>query len=58
VLFFIPEGRGQIINDEKDVSAYPRPKPTRAPFVEGDWDLETMEPRSGLYPGDSRRRVP
>jgi hypothetical protein len=51
VLFFIPEGRGQVINDEKDVSAYPVQKPTRAAFVEADWDLATMEPRSGRYPG-------
>jgi hypothetical protein len=51
VLFFVPEGRGQIPNDEKDVSAYPQQKPTRAPFIEADWDLATMEPRSGKYPG-------
>jgi hypothetical protein len=51
VSFFIAEGRGRIIDDEKDVSAYPNPKPTRAPFVEADWDLATMEPRSGRYPG-------
>jgi hypothetical protein len=51
VLFFIAEGRGTIIDDEKDVSAYPKHKPTRAPFVEADWDLATMEPRSGRYPG-------
>jgi hypothetical protein len=55
VIFFIPEGRGQIINDEKDVSAYPQQKMTRAPFVEADWDLATMEPRSGLYPGQKAR---
>jgi hypothetical protein len=53
VLFFIPEGRGQVINDEKDVSEYPKQKPTRAPFVEADWDLATMEPKSGRYPGKS-----
>jgi hypothetical protein len=53
VLYFIPEGRGEIINDEKDVSAYPKHKETRAPFVEADWDLATLEPRSGKYP--SRR---
>lgn len=51
VLYFIAEGRGTIINDEKDWSAYPAPEITRAPFVEADWDLATMEPRSGLYPG-------
>jgi hypothetical protein len=51
VLFFIAEGRGSIINDEKDWSAYPVQAETRAPFVEADWDLTTMEPKSGLYPG-------
>ena len=52
VLFFIPEGRGEILNDEKDASAYPKlAPPTRAPFVEAEWDLATMEPTSGLYPG-------
>ncbi len=51
VLFFIAEGRGKIIDDETEVSAYPSPKPTSAPFVEADWDLATMEPKSGLYPG-------
>ena len=51
VLFFVAEGRGKIIDDEKDVSAYPVQKETRAPFVEADWDLATMEPRSGRYPG-------
>jgi hypothetical protein len=54
VLFFVAEGRGQIINDEKDVSEYPKQKETRAPFVEADWDLATMEPKSGLYPGQKR----
>jgi hypothetical protein len=51
VLFFVAEGRGTIINDEKDWSAYPVQAETRAPFVEADWDLATMEPKSGLYPG-------
>jgi hypothetical protein len=51
VLFFVAEGRGRIIDDEKEVSAYPRPRPTSAPFVEAEWDLATMEPRSGRYPG-------
>ena len=55
VLFFIPEGRGQIVNDEKDVSEYPRQKETRAPFVEAEWDLATMEPKSGIYPGQKAR---
>jgi hypothetical protein len=51
VLFFVAEGRGTIINDEKDWSAYPVQAETRAPFVEAAWDLATMEPKSGLYPG-------
>ena len=51
VLFFIAEGRGGIINAEKEVSQYPVVKETRAPFVEAEWDLDTMEPKSGLYPG-------
>jgi hypothetical protein len=51
VIFFVAEGRGAIIDDEKEVGGYPELEPTRAPFVEADWNLETMEPRSGLYPG-------
>lgn len=52
VLFFIAEGRGEIIDDEREVgNGYPRPAPTRAPFVDGDWDLATMTPKSGRYPG-------
>lgn len=53
VLFFVAEGRGEIIDDERQVGpGYPRPAPTRAPFVEADWNLDTMLPRSGLYPGE------
>lgn len=52
VLFFVAEGRGDIIDDEKEVGpGYPRPAETRAPFVEADWDLATMRPVSGRYPG-------
>lgn len=51
VLFFIAEGRGEIIDNERQVDGYPKQKPTRAPFVEADWNLDTMEPRSGRYPG-------
>jgi len=52
VLYFVAEGRGQIIDDEKQIGqGYPRPTPTRAPFVEADWDLSTMQPKSGRYPG-------
>ncbi|QNO28162.1 pectate lyase [Sphingopyxis sp. OPL5] len=50
VLFFVAEGRGEVIDDEKEVSGYPKVKEAiRAPFVEGDWDLATMEPRWGLF---------
>jgi hypothetical protein len=50
VLYFIAEGRGRIIDNETDVSAYPMQRETRAPFVASDWDLATMEPKSGVYP--------
>lgn len=53
VLFFVAEGRGAVIDDEKEVSGYPEVREVRAPFVEGDWDLATMEPRSGSYPGQT-----
>jgi pectate lyase len=51
VLFFIAEGRGEIIDDENEASSYPVQKETRAPFVEADWDLTTMLPKSGRFPG-------
>jgi hypothetical protein len=51
VLFFVAEGRGEIIDDESRVGGYPKVAPTSAPFVEADWNLETMEPKSGRYPG-------
>ncbi len=51
VLYFVAEGRGKIIDDEKEVSSYPVQKPTSAPFVEADWNLDNMEPKSGIYPG-------
>jgi len=54
ILFFVAEGRGQVIDDEKQVSAYPKvAAPVRAPFVEADWDLATMEPKSGMYPAQT-----
>lgn len=52
VIFFIAEGRGDIIDDEREVgSGYPRPPETRAAFVEADWNLGTMTPKNGRYPG-------
>lgn len=51
VLFFIAEGRGDILDSEDEVGGYPQLEETRAPFREADWDLATMTPKSGLYPG-------
>ena len=51
VLNFIAEGRGRIIDSEAEVGGYPVIKPSSAPFVEADWDLATMTPRNGRYPG-------
>jgi pectate lyase len=52
VLFFIAEGRGEIIDDEHQVgTGYPHPAETRSPFSEADWDMATLTPRSGRYPG-------
>jgi pectate lyase len=51
VIFDVAEGRGHVIDDESEVGGYPEVAPTHAPFVEADWDLATMEPRSGRYPG-------
>lgn len=52
VLFFVAEGRGEIIDDEAEVGpGYPAPKPSHAAFAEADWDMATMTPKSGLYPG-------
>ncbi len=54
VLFFIAEGRGEVIDDESEVGGFGNVKPTTAPFVEADWNLDTMEPKSGQYPGQKR----
>ena len=51
VLFFIAEGRGEILDSEDEVGGYPTIEPTRASFREAEWDLATVTPRSGLYPG-------
>ncbi|MDM7956120.1 pectate lyase [Blastomonas sp.] len=51
VLFFVAEGRGDIIDDESELGGYPKLAPTSARFVEADWNLDTMTPKSGLYPG-------
>ena len=51
VIFDVVEGRGEIIDNETEVGGYPRDAATSAPFVEAEWNLATMEPRSGRYPG-------
>jgi hypothetical protein len=51
ITFDVAEGRGQIIDNESEVGGYGEVQPTRARFVEADWNLDTMEPRSGRYPG-------
>jgi hypothetical protein len=51
VLNYIAEGRGRIIDDEQEVGGYPVIKSTRALFNESEWDLATLTPRNGRYPG-------
>lgn len=52
VLFFIAEGRGDIIDDESEVGGYPDILSSRAPFDAGAWDMATVTPVSGRYPGE------
>ncbi|MBB5208933.1 pectate lyase family protein [Chiayiivirga flava] len=42
------EGRGAIIDSQQQVGGYPAYPETRQPFVEADWDMDTMEPRKPL----------
>ncbi|MEO6388000.1 MAG: pectate lyase [Croceibacterium sp.] len=52
VLFFVAEGRGDIIDDEKEVGlGYPNLASTRAEFDPAAWNLTDMTPKSGRYPG-------
>lgn len=52
VLFFVAEGRGEIIDDEHQVgTGYPHAAETHAAFNQADWNLDTMTPKSGRYPG-------
>ena len=52
VTFDVAEGRGRIIDDERQVGGFRPQKEVHAPFVESEWNLDTMEPRSGHYPGE------
>jgi hypothetical protein len=56
VLFFVAEGRGDIIDDEKQVGGYPHATEKRAPFVEAAWDLTTMTPRTASIPAKRAAR--
>ncbi|HEX8402811.1 MAG TPA: pectate lyase [Allosphingosinicella sp.] len=51
ITFDVAEGRGEIIDDEKQVGGFRKVAITRAPFREAEWNLVTMEPKSGRYPG-------
>jgi hypothetical protein len=39
----VRNGTGRIIDSEQDVGGYPVRKETRAPFIEAEWKLDTME---------------
>lgn len=48
ILSDVAEGRGQIIDSEtQNYYGYPTYKPTAAPFVEADWNLDDMSPKAG-----------
>lgn len=51
VLFFIAEGRGEVIDSEAEVGGYPEFDATAAPFDKRDWDMTSMTTRSGTMPG-------
>ncbi|KRA53673.1 pectate lyase [Pseudoxanthomonas sp. Root65] len=44
------EGRGEIIDSQDQVGGYPQYKETRKLFVDSEWNLDVMEPKSGSYP--------
>lgn len=46
ILYFIAEGRGTIINDEREVSHYPKSTTTQAVFNEESWDLNNGMPKT------------
>ncbi len=49
------EGRGEIIDSQEQVGGYPQYKEVRKPFVEGEWNLDTMEPVNGYPRGEPLR---
>lgn len=48
ILANVVEGRGAIIDHESEVGGYPLVPEVRAPFIEADWDMATMEPKRPL----------
>ena len=46
ILADVAEGRGKIIDSEREVGGYPVVTPTRRAFDPAKWDLATMAPRS------------
>src|SRR3546814_16964270 len=51
MLFFVAQGRGDNIHDEREVSSYPKvTTPARPPFLDQEWDLTTREPKPGSSP--------
>ena len=51
----VVEGRGEIIDSQDEVGGYPKYAGTRKPFVEAEWNLETMEPLAGYTRGEPLR---
>jgi pectate lyase len=49
------EGRGEIIDSQDEVGGYPQYAPTTRPFVESEWNLDTMEPLAGYVRGEPLR---
>ncbi|QDH68896.1 pectate lyase [Lysobacter alkalisoli] len=49
------EGRGYIIDSQDEVGGYPQMAETRQPFVEAEWDIDTMEPLKELPRGEPLR---
>jgi len=48
ILSDVAEGRGEIIDSEtQNYYGYPKYKPSAAPFVEADWNLDDMSPKAG-----------
>jgi pectate lyase len=49
------EGRGGIIDSQEQVGGYPKYAATGRPFVESQWNLDTMEPLAGYQRGEPLR---